>query len=93
MLSLWSQRVSDLLIVAIKLYADENMVTWLRIKRTVSGRKTKGEGADTLTKAFITIDDFNCETRKKEFLNILDPPYEASKDNSGQKQIEQNKVR
>lgn len=57
MLSLRSQRVADLLIVVIKLRADENMVTYLRVKHAVRsrkrpkvGRKAKGEGVDTLTK-------------------------------------------
>ena len=50
MLMLWSQRVTDLLVVVIKLHAYENMVTYLRIKHAGRGRKTKGKGADTLTK-------------------------------------------
>jgi hypothetical protein len=50
MLSLGSQRVADLLVVVVKLDAYEDMATYLRIKHTVRGRKTKGKGADTLTK-------------------------------------------
>lgn len=50
MLSLRSQGVADLLIVVIKQHAYENMVTYLRIKHVERGRKTKGKGADTLTK-------------------------------------------
>jgi hypothetical protein len=50
MLMLWSQGVADLLVVVIKLHTYENMVTYLRIKYTESGRKTKGKGAGTMTK-------------------------------------------
>ena len=50
MLMLWSQGVADLLVVVIKLHAYENMATYLRRKHAVRGRKTKGKGADTLTK-------------------------------------------
>jgi hypothetical protein len=50
MLSLWPQRVTDLLVVVVKPHAYENMVTYLRIKHAERGRKTKGKGADTLTK-------------------------------------------
>jgi hypothetical protein len=50
MLSLRSQGVADPFIVVIKPDADENMVTYWRVKHTESGRKTKGKGTDTLTK-------------------------------------------
>jgi hypothetical protein len=44
-----AQGISDLVIVVIKLRADEDMVTYLRIKLSESGRKIKGKGLDMLT--------------------------------------------
>ncbi len=39
MLLLWTQGIADPSIVVIKLHADENMVTCLRIKQAESDRK------------------------------------------------------
>ena len=44
-----AQGISDLVIVAVKLRAKEDMATYLRIKLSESGRKTKGKGPDMLT--------------------------------------------
>lgn len=77
MLLLRSQGVADLLVVVIKRHAYENMVTYLRIKQAERGRKTKGKGADTLTK---------CNHmhwllrlwRQKTCPGIEGPPYEVT---------------
>lgn len=50
MLSLRVQGTADPLVVVIKLHAEENMATCLRIKRAESSCKAKGKGADMLTK-------------------------------------------
>jgi hypothetical protein len=50
MLSLWSQGVTDLTVVVVKLQANEDMVTYLRIKLVVRGMNAKGKGSDMLTK-------------------------------------------
>ncbi len=50
MLSLWSQRVADPIIVVVKPHAEESMVTYLRAKRVESSRKAEGKGSDMLTK-------------------------------------------
>lgn len=47
---LWSQGVADLVVVVIKPYADENMVTCLRAKHMERGKDAKGKGPDMLTK-------------------------------------------
>ena len=47
---LWSQGVADLAVVVIKPYADENMVTCLRVKRMERSKEAKGKGPDILTK-------------------------------------------
>ena len=49
-LSLWSQGVADLTVIVIKLLADEDMVTYPRIKLAERGKEAKGEGSDMLTK-------------------------------------------
>ena len=48
--SLWSQGVADLVIVVVKLRADEDMVTYLRVKLAARSKKAKGKGPDMLTK-------------------------------------------
>lgn len=42
------QWVADPFVVVVKLGADEDMVTCLRIKLTVRGRKAEGKGMDML---------------------------------------------
>lgn len=51
-----AQRVSDPSIVAVKLRAEENMVTYLRIKLAERIRKDKGKGMDMLTRRTQTIE-------------------------------------
>ena len=48
--ALWSQGVADLVIVVVKLRADEDMVTCLRGKLVARDRDAKGKGPDMLTK-------------------------------------------
>lgn len=40
------QEVADPLVVVVKLRADENMATYLRVKLTVNNRKVEGKGVD-----------------------------------------------
>lgn len=40
------QEVADPLVVVVKLRADENMATYLRIKLAVNSRKAEGKGVD-----------------------------------------------
>jgi hypothetical protein len=85
MLLLRSQGVADLLIVAIKLHAYENTVTYLRIKHAERGRKTKGKGADTLTKGNHMHRLLRLSDQKKNIhiyvyiLKSRDSPYETIK--------------
>lgn len=48
--SLWSQGVADLVVVVIKLRAEEDMGTYLRAKLPASSKDAKGKGPDMLTK-------------------------------------------
>jgi len=50
MLSLWSQGVADLTIVVVKPLANEDMVTYPRIKLTARSKEAKGKGSDMITK-------------------------------------------
>ena len=50
-LSLWSQGVADLVVVVVKPQADEDMVTYLRVKLVVRDKHVKGKGPDMLTKS------------------------------------------
>ncbi len=50
MQALWSQGVADPIVVVVKLQADEDMVTYLRVKLVERGSNAKGKGSDMLTK-------------------------------------------
>ena len=61
------QGISDPDIVAIKRYADENMVTYLRIKHAISDNNNivvKGEGKDMLTRKNLHIRNCYHEIRR-----------------------------
>ena len=60
------QRISDPDIVAIKRHADEDMVTYLRIKQAESNNSNvvKGEGKDMLTRRNLHIRNCYHEIRR-----------------------------
>jgi hypothetical protein len=47
------QGVADPSIVVVKLEADENMVTYLRIKLPANSRKAEGKGMDMITRKLV----------------------------------------
>ena len=63
------QRISDPDIVAIKRYADEDMVTYLRTKHAESDNTNvvKGEGKDMLTRKNLHIKNSYHEIRREPF--------------------------
>ena len=50
MQSLWSQGLTDLTVIVVKSQADEDMVTYQRIKLVERGKEAKGEGSGMITK-------------------------------------------
>lgn len=63
-----AQGISDPVIVVIKLRADEDMVTYLRVKLSESGRKTRGKGPDMLTRRSLTLQTIALRFEEKKNL-------------------------
>jgi len=60
------QGVTDSSVVAVKLRADENMVTYLRVKLLESSRKTEGKGMNMLMRGNSNSRNYDYEIRKEE---------------------------
>jgi hypothetical protein len=60
------QGVADPSIVVVKLRAEENMVTCLRIKLTANSHKAEGKGMDMLTRQNSNNKNYGYEIRKKK---------------------------